>query len=59
MNTVKSILDNLPVPIIVIEMDHCDPNIEEIFTTKEKLLDEVENQGMNPKKQEQHDETSI
>lgn len=52
MNTVKSILDNLPVPIIVIEMDHCDPNIEEIFTTKEKLLDEVENQGMNPKKQE-------
>jgi hypothetical protein len=50
MIRVKQILDNLKEPIEVIDMDHCDPNVEEHYTTKEQLLLDVENQGMNPKK---------
>ena len=39
-------------------MDYVDPNVPEEFTTKEKLLDDVENQGMNPK-QKKHDHEMI
>jgi len=43
MMRVRQILDNLSEPIEVIDMDHCDPNVEETYTTKEQLLQDVEN----------------
>ena len=50
MNRVRHILDNLKEPIEVLQMDAVDPNTAEVFTTKEKLLREVDLQGTNPKK---------
>ena len=52
MNKVKYILDNVSPPIHVLDMDQVESGGKEYFTTKQQLLDDLDRQGMNPKKQD-------